>query len=74
MSREVTLRLADDACLFCGLHGEIAGGHVFIGKRNKEGWLVSDSGWVCIEHKANCEVQICPTCVKPHLPATTKAP
>lgn len=67
-NRTERISMADDSCLFCGLHGEEAGGHLFIGKRNKDGNLISDTGWLCIEHLACCAVQICPGCVaKYHL-------
>lgn len=56
--------MADDACLFCGLHGEYSGGHLFIGKRQEDGSLKSDTGWICIEHQSDCTVQICPGCAK----------
>ena len=59
------IRMVDDCCLFCGTHGEHAGGHLFIGKRQTDdGRLISDTGWVCIEHQANCAVQICSECAK----------
>ena len=64
MTETKTIRMADDSCLFCGLHGDHSGGHLFIGKPNKEGNLISDSGWLCIEHLSICAVQICPACVK----------
>jgi len=64
MPKDVKVRMVDDACLFCGKHGEIAGGHLFVGQRNSKGWLISKSGWVCIEHLVNCAVQVCPDCAK----------
>ena len=67
---EITVRMADDSCLFCGLHGDNAGGHLFTGTRQKDGTLISKSGWWCIEHLSGCAVQVCPTCIaKYHLPA-----
>lgn len=64
MMKQEKIRMADDSCLFCGTHGEHAGGHLFIGKRQKSGNLLSDSGWLCIEHLSTCAIQICPNCTK----------
>ena len=60
-------RMADDSCLFCGLHGDEGGGHWFEGIYcEKEDWYESESGWVAIEHLSGCHVQICPRCMKKH--------
>lgn len=59
-----SIRMADDSCLFCEMHGIIAGGHLFIGKVGENGWIRSKEGWLCIEHLAHCAVQICPDCVR----------
>lgn len=74
MAKSENIRMADDACLFCGLHGEIVGGHLFVGKRQKDETLLSASGWWCIEHLACCAVQICPACVEKYhlLPGETE--
>lgn len=59
------IMMADDCCLFCGRHSEVAGGHLFIGKYNKaKGWYESESGWIAIEHIGTCAVQICPDCCR----------
>lgn len=60
-----TIRVADDCCLFCSRHGNVGGGHVFIGKRHKDGSLRSSDGWMCIEHQSACAIQICPDCLLP---------
>jgi len=66
MSKEETFRLVDDSCLFCGLHGDIGGGHLFVGKQDKDGNFRSKTGWLCIPYLSMCEVQICPKCVEKH--------
>ena len=74
MTDEVAIRMADDSCLFCNIHFGPAGGHLFVGRRNSEGWIVSQARAVCIEHLATCAIQICPQCVVKHhlLPGETE--
>ncbi len=55
-------RIADDSCLFCGLHFGPAGGHYYRGILNKDGNIVTEEGGLVIPHIACCEVQICPDC------------
>ena len=59
MAEQERIMMTDDSCLFCGR----SGGHLFIGTR-KADCFISDNGWLCVKHLADCEVQICPDCVK----------
>ena len=56
--------IADDSCLFCGRHYNIAGGHYYTGFVNDEGNIEDSEGGLVIEHLSHCAVQICPDCHK----------
>lgn len=60
-------RIADDCCVFCGLHSNIGGGHYFKGYMNKQGNIegtAPNKGWIFKEHLSGCIFQICFECVK----------
>ncbi|MEM2264642.1 MAG: hypothetical protein QXX03_05570 [Nitrososphaerota archaeon] len=51
------IRMAEDACCFCGIHSPIAGGHLFLGKHLSGDWYINRQGWISDKAK-----QICPRC------------
>lgn len=61
---KVSGRIADDSCVFCGLHFNPAGGHWYEGYRNKHGNIECEGGGLIVPHLAGCEFQICPECLE----------
>jgi len=62
--KKVEGRLADDSCVFCGLHFGPAGGHYYKGTTNQFGNIDTEEGGLVIPHLSCCEIQICPGCLK----------
>lgn len=64
-NERVCERIADDSCVFCGLHFNPGGGHYYEGYHNKYGYVECDGGGLVIEHSGGCTgFQICPECLK----------
>jgi len=53
----IEFRMVDDACVVCGEHAHLGGGHLFRGYSLADEWYIDEHGWLC-----NGEIWICLVC------------